>query len=74
MCLLHTKNTGTPASIVRWYNQRGEASENRIKELKIGFNMEYMHQQNRIKKINSLRLPKMKTFDFVPRLGYDLSR
>ena len=29
-------------SIVRWYNQRGEASENRIKELKIGFSMEYM--------------------------------
>ncbi len=27
---------------VAWYNQRGEASENRIKELKIGFGMERM--------------------------------
>ncbi len=40
--LIATNITGNPASIVRWYNQRGEASENRIKELKIGFNMEYM--------------------------------
>jgi hypothetical protein len=29
-------------SLVRWYNQRGECSENRIKELKIGFGMERM--------------------------------
>lgn len=28
--------------IVNWYNQRANASENKIKELKIGFNMEYM--------------------------------
>ena len=28
--------------IVNWYNKRGNASENKIKELKIGFNMEYM--------------------------------
>lgn len=28
--------------IVRWYNQRGQCSENRIKELKIGFAMERM--------------------------------
>jgi len=27
---------------VRWYNQRGQCSENRIKELKIGFGMERM--------------------------------
>ena len=27
---------------VRWYNQRGETSENRLKELKIGFGMERM--------------------------------
>jgi hypothetical protein len=27
---------------VQWYNQRGECSENRIKELKIGFGMERM--------------------------------
>jgi len=26
--------------VVGWYNQRGECSENRIKELKIGFGME----------------------------------
>lgn len=29
-------------AVVRWYNQRGECSENRIKELKIGFGMERM--------------------------------
>jgi hypothetical protein len=28
--------------VVRWYNQRGESSENRIKDLKIGFGMERM--------------------------------
>ena len=28
--------------IVNWYNKRANASENKIKELKIGFNMEYM--------------------------------
>ena len=28
--------------VVGWYNQRGECSENRIKELKIGFGMERM--------------------------------
>jgi len=28
--------------VVQWYNQRGECSENRIKELKIGFGMERM--------------------------------
>jgi hypothetical protein len=28
--------------VVRWYHQRGEYSENRIKELKIGFGMERM--------------------------------
>jgi len=40
--LVATNMEGKPESIVRWYNQRGEASENRIKELKIGFSMEYM--------------------------------
>ena len=30
------------AETVAWYNRRGEASENRIKELKIGFGMERM--------------------------------
>jgi len=28
--------------LVQWYNQRGQSSENRIKELKIGFGMERM--------------------------------
>lgn len=28
--------------VVKWYNQRGDCSENRIKELKIGFGMERM--------------------------------
>lgn len=28
--------------IVNWYNKRADCSENKIKELKIGFNMEYM--------------------------------
>lgn len=40
--LVATNIEGKPESIVRWYNQRGDASENRIKELKIGFSMEYM--------------------------------
>ena len=30
------------AETVAWYNQRGEASENRLKELKLGFGMERM--------------------------------
>lgn len=33
---------GDEEDIVEWYNQRANASENKIKELKIGFNMEYM--------------------------------
>jgi hypothetical protein len=32
----------TAEETVAWYNRRGEASENRIKELKIGFGMERM--------------------------------
>lgn len=40
--LIATNIKGDPREIVKWYNQRGEASENRIKELKIGFGMEYM--------------------------------
>jgi len=38
--LIATNREGTPEEIVRWYNQRGETSENRIKELKLGFGME----------------------------------
>ena len=32
----------SPEDVVAWYNQRGECSENRIKELKLGFGMERM--------------------------------
>ncbi len=36
-------NRGESAEeVVKWYNQRGQCSENRIKELKIGFGMERM--------------------------------
>ena len=40
--LVATNIDGKAGSIVSWYNKRGDASENRIKELKIGFSMEYM--------------------------------
>jgi Transposase DDE domain group 1 len=33
---------GSAEEVVQWYNQRGECSENRITELKIGFGMERM--------------------------------
>jgi len=32
--------------VVKWYNQRGDCSENRIKELKIGFGMKGCHAGN----------------------------
>ncbi len=32
----------TAAKTLHWYSRRGDASENRIKDLKIGFGMEYM--------------------------------
>lgn len=37
-----TNRTEDLEQVIRWYNQRGECSENRIKELKIGFGMERM--------------------------------
>jgi len=37
-----TNRTEDVEQIVQWYNQRGECSENRIKDLKIGFGMERM--------------------------------
>jgi hypothetical protein len=37
-----TNRTESAEGVVTWYNQRGEYSENRIKELKIGFGMERM--------------------------------
>lgn len=35
-----TNLKGSAKEIMHWYNQRGETSENRIKDLKIGFGME----------------------------------
>ena len=37
-----TNKKGTGEEVIGWYNQRGDSSENRIKELKIGFGMERM--------------------------------
>lgn len=37
-----TNRDGTPEEVLQWYNQRGEQSENRIKELTIGYGMERM--------------------------------
>lgn len=33
---------GAAQEVLQWYNQRGDSSENRIKDLKIGFGMERM--------------------------------
>ena len=38
--VIATNREESAEEVVRWYNQRGECSENRIKELKIGFGME----------------------------------
>jgi len=40
--VIATNKTESGEDVVAWYNQRGECSENRIKELKIGFCMERM--------------------------------
>jgi hypothetical protein len=40
--VIATNRTEPAQEVVAWYNQRGECSENRIKELKIGFGMERM--------------------------------
>mgnify|MGYP001193398013 CR=1 FL=1 len=40
--VIATNRTGDLEQLVQWYNQRGQCSENRIKELKIGFGMERM--------------------------------
>ena len=37
-----TNRTDSIEQLAHWYNQRGQCSENRIKELKIGFGMERM--------------------------------
>jgi hypothetical protein len=40
--VIATNRDESAEEVVEWYNQRGECSENRIKELKIGFGMERM--------------------------------
>ena len=40
--VIATNRTESAEDVVAWYNQRGECSENRIKELKIGLGMERM--------------------------------
>ena len=40
--VIATNKTESAEGVVAWYHQRGECSENRIKELKIGFGMERM--------------------------------
>jgi hypothetical protein len=40
--VIATNRTEDAEEVVQWYNQRGECSENRIKDLKIGFGMERM--------------------------------
>jgi len=40
--VIATNRFESPKEVERWYNQRGETSENRIKELKLGFGMERM--------------------------------
>ena len=37
-----SNRTESAEGVVQWYNQRGDCSENRIKEVKIGFGMERM--------------------------------
>ena len=37
-----TNRTESVEEVIKWYDQRGECSQNRIKELKIGFGMERM--------------------------------
>lgn len=40
--VIATNRSEAVEQLVQWYNQRGQCSENRIKELKIGFGMERM--------------------------------
>ncbi|NLI79147.1 MAG: IS1380 family transposase [Candidatus Riflebacteria bacterium] len=40
--VIATNRIESPREVLAWYNQRGETSENRIKELKIDFGMERM--------------------------------
>jgi len=45
-CIATNDNDLTPAEIIKLHRQRGETSENKIKELKNGFNMSIMSPHN----------------------------
>lgn len=45
-CIATNDNNLTPEEIVKLHRQRGETSENKIKELKNGFNMSYLPTSN----------------------------
>ena len=45
-CIATNDNDLTPAEIIKLHRKRGETSENKIKELKNGFNMSYLPSSN----------------------------
>ncbi len=45
-CIATNDNDLTPKEIIKLHRQRGETSENKIKELKNGFNMSYLPTSN----------------------------
>ena len=45
-CIATNDNELTPKEIIKLHRQRGETSENKIKELKNGFNMSYLPSSN----------------------------
>jgi len=45
-CIATNDNDLAPAEIIKLHRQRGETSENKIKELKNGFNMSYLPSSN----------------------------
>ena len=45
-CIATNDNDLTPQEIIKLHRQRGETSENKIKELKNGFNMSYLPSSN----------------------------
>ena len=45
-CIATNDNNLTPEEIIKLHRQRGETSENKIKELKNGFNMSYLPSSN----------------------------
>lgn len=59
-----SKVLDSACDVMRWYNQRGETSENRIKELKLGFGMDYMPSGS--KNANAL-------YFYIGCLSYNLS-